>query len=127
MNDLAVPQDHAAAAALFVAVDVHYGLAGARAALVAATDPRFGTIVSTKSVLLPQAEPYRPGEFYLRELPLLRAVCRGVGSLALIVIDGYVDLDPDGAARSGSSRPHRVGRPGDWGRQDNVQGRNTCG
>ena len=104
-------QDHAAAAALFAAVDVHYGLAGARAALVAAADPRFAAIVSSKSVLVPQAEAYRPGEFSLRELPALRTVCRGVGSLALIVIDGYVDLDPAGRPGLGARVHGELGIP----------------
>ncbi len=40
--------------------------------------------------------PYRPGEFYRRELPALRAVLRGLDGLGLLVIDGYVDLDPPG-------------------------------
>jgi deoxyribonuclease V len=104
--------DHAAAGALFAAVDVHYlGLAGARAALVAAADPRFSVIVSSKSVLVPPAEPYLPGKFYLRELPPLRAVCRGVGSLALIVIDGYVDLDPEGRPGLGARVHAEFGVP----------------
>jgi deoxyribonuclease V len=106
-----VADNNAAATALFAAVDVHYGLAGARAVLVAATDPRFATIVSSKSVLLPQAEAYRPGEFYLRELPPLRAVCRGAGSLALIVIDGYVDLDPEGRPGLGARVHGEFGVP----------------
>jgi deoxyribonuclease V len=107
-----VAADLAAPAALFAAVDVHYlGLAGARAALVAATDARFSAIVSGKSVLVPSAGPYRPGEFYLRELPPIRAVCRGVGSLALIVIDGYVDLDPQGRPGLGARVHGELGVP----------------
>jgi deoxyribonuclease V len=44
----------------------------------------------------PGVPPYRPGEFYLRELPPLRAVLAGVSGLGLLVIDGYADLDPAG-------------------------------
>ena len=40
--------------------------------------------------------PYRPGEFYLRELPPLRAVLDDLSELGLLVVDGYADLDPGG-------------------------------
>ena len=50
--------------------------------------------------------PYRPGEFYLRELPPLRTIIPASGDLALIVIDGYVDLDPmAGSARMSTPSP----------------------
>jgi deoxyribonuclease V len=45
---------------------------------------------------VPGVEPYQPGRFYLRELPPLRAVLDGLGQMALLIIDGYADLDPDG-------------------------------
>ena len=39
--------------------------------------------------------PCRPGEFYLRELPPLRAVLDDLSGVAgLLVVDGYTDLDP---------------------------------
>jgi deoxyribonuclease V len=83
------------AGGLFGAADVHYrGLA--RAAVVAAADPRFARIVAERAVVVPEAAPYRPGQFYLRELPPLLAVLDGLGRLDLLVIDGYVDLDPGG-------------------------------
>ncbi len=34
------------------------------------------------------------GEFYLRELPPMRAVLHGLSGLGLLVIDGYADLGP---------------------------------
>lgn len=81
----------------FAAVDVHYlGTAGARAALVTASDPRFAGLAGTATILVAETGQYRPGEFYLRELPPIRVVCRHAGPLALIVVDGYVDLDPQG-------------------------------
>lgn len=46
--------------------------------------------------MLAAVEPYHPGEFYRRELPPLRAVIPAAAKLGLIVVDGYVDLDPDG-------------------------------
>ena len=36
------------------------------------------------------------GEFYLRELPPLRAVLNDLSELDLLVVDGYADLDPGG-------------------------------
>jgi deoxyribonuclease V len=78
----------------FAAVDVQYLTASARAALVTAKDATFAELASTATVLVPETAKYRPGEFYLRELPPIRAVCRHAGPYALIVVDGYVDLDP---------------------------------
>ncbi len=80
--------------ALFVAVDVHYlPDARARAAVVAARDPGFSSIACTGTAVVAAEVAYRPGEFYRRELPPLRAVIPCSSRLALIVVDGYVDLD----------------------------------
>ena len=79
----------------YAAVDVHYpAIGGARAALVLAPDPRFAEIVEERVCWLPEVAPYQPGRFFVRELPALRAVLADAGPLALVVIDGYVDLDP---------------------------------
>lgn len=79
------------------AVDVHYpDTGGARAALVVAADRRFAGIVAEHVVHLPVAAPYRPGHFYERELPPIRAVLAAHDRLDLLVVDGYVDLDPSG-------------------------------
>lgn len=81
----------------YAAVDVHYpARGGARAALVVASDPAFATIVEERTADLAEVEPYRPGAFFDRELPALRAVLEGVEPVDLLVVDGYVDLDPDG-------------------------------
>jgi deoxyribonuclease V len=81
----------------FAAVDVHYPEAGgARAALVLADDARFARIVDERVRWLPAVAPYEPGRFFARELPAVRAVLAGAGDLDLVVVDGYVDLDPDG-------------------------------
>ncbi len=40
--------------------------------------------------------PYVPGNFFVRELPCLRAVLAGIARLDLLIVDGYVDLDPSG-------------------------------
>jgi deoxyribonuclease V len=79
------------------AVDVHYPAAGgARAALVVAAEPRFAEIVDERVARLDAVEAYRPGRFFERELPAVRAVLSGAGPFDLVVVDGYVDLDPDG-------------------------------
>lgn len=96
----------------FAAVDVHYlGAAGARAALVTASDARFAGLAGTATILVPDTAQYRPGEFYLRELPPIRAVCRHAGPFALIVVDGYVDLDPEGRPGLGAHVHGEFGAP----------------
>jgi deoxyribonuclease V len=98
--------------ALFVAVDVHYlRHADARAAMVAARDRRFCCVARTATALVSGVAPYRPGEFYRRELPPLRAVIPASAELALIVVDGYVDLDPDGRPGLGAHVHEAFGVP----------------
>jgi deoxyribonuclease V len=81
----------------FAAVDVHYPASGgARAALVLAGDRAFSRILAEKTAFVPQVAAYVPGQFFERELPPLRAVLAGVTGIELLVIDGYVDLAPDG-------------------------------
>jgi deoxyribonuclease V len=81
----------------FAAVDVHYlDAGGARAAVVVAADGRFSTITAEHVALIPTVAPYQPGAFYLRELPAIHAALALAGPISLLVIDGYVDLDPDG-------------------------------
>lgn len=80
-----------------VAVDVHYPPAGgARAAAVLAATPSFADVLAERVATVTDVAPYQPGEFYLRELPPLRAVLAGLGRPRLVVIDGYADLDADG-------------------------------
>jgi deoxyribonuclease V len=82
---------------LCVAVDVRYGKSGgARAAAVVAADTAFARVLAERTAVVPQVGPYRPGEFYRRELPPLRAVLADIGGLGLLVVDGYADLDPAG-------------------------------
>jgi deoxyribonuclease V len=85
------------------AVDVQYPAAGgARAAVVLADDPLFTAVVDERVCWLPNVAAYQPGRFFARELPALRAVLAGVAELALVFIDGYVDLDPQGRAGLGA-------------------------
>ncbi len=82
---------------VLAAVDVCYlRSGGARAAAVTAGDTAFSAIQAEWTALVPAVLRYRPGELFLRELPPLRAVLAQVRNLGLLVIDGYVDLDPGG-------------------------------
>jgi len=97
---------------MYAAVDVHYPPAGgARAALVLASDAAFCTIAAEKTVVIDQVAPYQPGEFYRRELPPMRAVLAAVDDLDLLVIDGYVTLDPDGRPGLGAHAHAEFGIP----------------
>ncbi len=104
------------------AVDVHYvgasGSAGtsawARAAAVTAADPAFAVALLERTTVVEDVPPYRPGEFYLRELPPVRAVLASLGDhmrIGLIVVDGYVDLDPAGRAGLGAYVHDEFGVP----------------
>jgi deoxyribonuclease V len=96
----------------FVAVDVHYlSSGGARAAAVVAADARFSTVVAERTEVVPEVPPYRPGEFYLRELPPIRAVLHGLSGLSLLVVDGYADLDPGGRPGLGARAQAEFGIP----------------
>jgi deoxyribonuclease V len=83
----------------FGAVDVHYLPEGdARAALVVCPTAVFGEVVEESTVTMGKVADYRPGNFYERELPPLRALLTdaAVPPLDLLIVDGYVTLDPDG-------------------------------
>ncbi|MEV4621231.1 endonuclease V [Asanoa sp. NPDC049573] len=91
------------------AVDVHYpDEGGARAALVVADDPLFATIVEERVAVVDAVPAYRPGFFFERELPAIRAVLAPVD---LLVIDGYVDLDPAGRPGLGARVHAEIGKP----------------
>jgi len=97
---------------MYAAVDVYYlPSGGARAALVLASDAAFATIAAEKTVLVGHVAPYQPGEFYRRELPPMRAVLAGVDGLGLLIIDGYVTLDPDGRPGLGAYARAEFGVP----------------
>jgi deoxyribonuclease V len=97
---------------LFIAVDVHYLDGGmARAAAVAAGERTFSRVAWTRALVVPTGAPYVPGQLYLRELPPLRAVIPAGGGVSLIVVDGYVDLDPDGRPGLGARVHAEFGVP----------------
>src|SRR5208282_3608781 len=59
----------------------------------------------------PGCVPTGPGEFYLRELPPLRAVLHDLSGLGLLVVDGYADLDPGGRPGLGAYAHAEPGIP----------------
>ena len=94
------------------AVDVHYpSTGGARAAAVLAADAAFAHVLTERIEMVPRVAPYRPGEFYLRELPPLRAVLEDLSELGLLVVDGYADLDPGGRPGLGARAHAEFGIP----------------
>jgi deoxyribonuclease V len=96
----------------YVAADVHYlPSGGACAAAVVAADAAFGQLLAERTELVPAVRPYRPGEFYLRELPPLHAVLDGLRQMTLLVVDGYTDLDPAGRPGLGAHAHAEFGVP----------------
>src|SRR5262249_12537358 len=77
-------------------LDAAYAHASASAACVLFS--RWGDATPLRTLTARRGAPatYKPGSFYKRELPLLRAVLDKVGRVpAMIIIDGYVWLDAD--------------------------------
>jgi deoxyribonuclease V len=67
-------------------------------------------VLAERIAALPRVASYRPGEFYLRELPPLRAVLEDLSELGLLV-DGYADLDPAGRPGLGAHAHAEFGIP----------------
>ena len=81
----------------FGATDVHYPPSGGgHAALVVSDDAEFGSIIGQRTAWLDSVADYAPGRFYERELPALTAVLAEADPLDVLIVDGYVDLDPTG-------------------------------
>jgi deoxyribonuclease V len=94
------------------AADVHHlRTGGARAAAVLAADAAFAHVLAERTAVLPRVPPYRPGEFYPRELPPLRAVLEDLSGLGLLMVDGYADLDPAGRPGLGAHAHAEFGIP----------------
>lgn len=84
-------------AARYTAADVHYLDDGrARAAMVVYADACYATLVTDRITMVDSVAPYRPGAFFERELPALRALVGPGFATEMLIIDGYVDLDADG-------------------------------
>jgi deoxyribonuclease V len=63
------------------------------------------------TAVVPRVPACRPGEFYLRELPPLRAVLDDLSGLGLLVAGGYADLDPGGRPGLGAQAHAEFGVP----------------
>lgn len=91
---------------------MHYlASGGARAAAVVAADTAFSRLIADRIAVVPEVEPYQPGWFYLRELPPLHAVLDGLAEMAVLIIDGSADLDPDGRPGLGARARDEFGVP----------------
>lgn len=94
------------------AVDVYYPQeGGATAALVVATTATFAPVAEERTVHRSTALPYTPGAFFERELPPLTAVLRETTPLDLLIVDGYVTLDPNGRPGLGHHVAEALGIP----------------
>jgi deoxyribonuclease V len=78
---------------------------------VVSGDTTFSAVVAENTAVVPEVMAYQPGEFYRREMPPLRAVLRGVAGLDLLIVDGYVDLDPSGRPGLGAHAHAEFGVP----------------
>jgi deoxyribonuclease V len=79
-----------------VVVDVHYVGEAARAAAVSVADWSSSDVLAVRTAWLEEVPPYEPGRFFVRELPPVLAVLSQLGRVSVVVVDGYVDLDPTG-------------------------------
>lgn len=64
--------------------------------MLVASGADFTDVLAEHTACVPEVSPYRPGQFFLRELPPLCAVLAAAGPLRLLIVDGWVDLDPAG-------------------------------
>lgn len=94
------------------AVDVHYDdLGGARVALTVGRDLTFSGVDSELVANIARTAPYESGALFKRELPCIREVLKLGPDLDLLVIDGYVTLDPDGRPGLGTHVSAAIGIP----------------
>jgi deoxyribonuclease V len=68
-------------------------------------------VLGERTAVVPRVAPYQTGQFYLRELPPLRAVLADLNGLGLLVVDGYADLDPGGRPGLGAHAHAEFGIP----------------
>ena len=84
---------------------------GAVAALVLAADRGFAEVTAEVVTRVAEVAAYRPGAFYLRELPPMLAVLAEAGPVDLLVVDGYVHLDAAGRQGLGAHAHAELGIP----------------
>lgn len=95
---------------MLACVDVDYRADASVAACLLAADWGDAAPAAEWVERLPPPAPYEPGQFYLRELPCLLAVLARAPALDVVVIDGYVWLDGDGAPGLGARLYEALGR-----------------
>jgi len=95
----------------FAAVDVGYAGDGALAAAVLFSEWEQAEAEGAHTAQIRKVAPYEPGQFYLRELPCILAVLQKLRSLPdLILVDGYVWLDPQWRPGLGARLHHALRR-----------------
>jgi len=78
---------------MYACVDVHYlPNDEARAACIVFPDPVSDMIAWEGTTLVKGVAPYIPGQFYLRELPCLKAILAQAPAFDSIFVDSYVQL-----------------------------------
>lgn len=88
---------------MIACVDVTYRDSGAVAVCVLFRSWSDAACVREYACRIERVEKYRPGEFYLRELPCILEVLREVREpLTAVVVDGYVWLGATGKAGLGA-------------------------
>jgi deoxyribonuclease V len=80
---------------MIACVDVHYLDTRAVAAGIAFRDWLDEGVVSEQVITMSGIQPYKSGQFFLRELPCLSAVLKKLPPLEIVLIDGYVWLEKD--------------------------------
>jgi deoxyribonuclease V len=96
---------------MFACVDVDYRGRGAVAGCVLFRDWADGHSAGEHVRRVEEVAPYRPGEFYLRELPCLLSVLGLVSEpLEGVVVDGYVWLGGEGCPGLGGRLYEALGR-----------------
>lgn len=75
------------------AIDVYYERDKSIAGCVVFKDWQDSCPIETKRIVLPSAKEYRPGEFYVRELPCILSILKSIDYVFdTIIIDGFVHL-----------------------------------
>jgi deoxyribonuclease V len=78
---------------MYACVDVHYlPNDEARAACIVFPDPVCDMIAWEGTTLVKGVAPYIPGQFYLRELPCLKAILALAPAFDTVFVDSYVQL-----------------------------------
>src|SRR5262249_44753209 len=92
-------------------VDVHYEGVGATAACVVARAWEDAIGCEERVGGIGEVAPYRAGAFFERELPCIVSVLSLVRTeLGAVIVDGYVDLDANGAPGLGAHLHEHLGR-----------------